>query len=82
MIDFTDTTNVLLTRIADALDRAYPPVSHPPVAYLFDDPKVDPVIFIMETWGETRENAEKVVATTRAQDTDQPATWHGVKVIN
>ena len=60
-----------LQRIADALDRAYPPApSHPRVDELFDDPKVDPVAFVMDLWGETRTDAEQIVATTVTQEID------------
>lgn len=69
-------SEMLLGRIADALDRAYPEVAAIPlVSELFGDPKADPVGFVMNLWGETRADAEAVVATTLAQDdvTDQPA---------
>jgi hypothetical protein len=62
---------VLLERIAEALDRAYPKVSVPPVGLLFDDPKADPVNFVIETWGETRADAEAIVATTVPQESDE-----------
>jgi hypothetical protein len=56
-----------LIRIADALDRAYPPAPvHARVDELFDDPKSDPVAFVMDLWGEKREDAEKIVASCQA----------------
>ena len=68
---------VLLERIADTLDRAYPKASVPPVGLLFDDPKADPVNFVIETWGETRKDAEAIVATTVPQEDlpNEPHRW-------
>ena len=69
------TLEATLVRIADALDRAYPPRAMivPRVNELFDGPQSDPVEFVMDLWGETREDAEKIVATTKPQeDSEQP----------
>lgn len=76
----TDRMLDALLRIADALDRAYPPQlkpTHPPVGLLFDDPKVDPVAFVMDMFGETRADAEAIVATTLPQeDSDHQLSPH------
>jgi hypothetical protein len=55
-----------LARIADALERAYPPP--PVVSEPLGDPDIavhDPVKFMMENFGDTSEDAEKIAASIK-----------------
>ena len=63
----------VLTRIADALEGGKS--QYPAADKLFSDAKTDPVEFVMNFWGESRESAEAIVkaaGSPRPEDEDVP----------